>query len=637
MESSRPLRRRSLAATLALAFAAGATLLTLILVGVIGATAGDQVRADIGSRLAELARQTSDKLDRGMFERYREVSLIARRFDHGDRAPSRQYLSEVSASYPYYAWIGAAGLDGRVIASNNGMLEGVDVRQRTWYRNALQDLYVGDVHDAVLMARLRPEAGKEPARFVDIAFPYHDRQGRVAGVLGAHLSWEWAAEEARSIVHPRSDNGVEALILARDGTVLMGPASLQGQRLNFGSGLGESGSVTQAWADGKRYVVGYSTSAGHAGYPGLGWRVLVRQEAEQAFSPLYQVRRKVLWSGMLVALLLSLCGVWIARRISRPLHALSKAAAGIERGEVMRITEYGGDFVEVQSLARSLTSLVAKLRLKETALTELNQTLEGRVETRTAELAAALLEVQQIDKMKTEFVSIVSHELRTPITSIRFSLNMLADGSMGQFEPDVAKLLDIANKSCERLVRLINDILDIEKMEAGLMEYRFAPASLKAVATAALEATEAYAAQFKVGLSMAADADDVEVTLDRDRMAQVLVNLLSNASKFSPSGGQAQLTIKVGHGTARVSVIDHGDGISENFRSRLFQKFAQADGSNTRTRSGTGLGLAICREIVQAHGGTITYETEAGKGTVFHVDLPLGPRPDAAPAARPTS
>jgi hypothetical protein len=145
--------------------------------------------------------QTADKLDRGMYTRYREMKLLAQRRDlaPGDNglAERRAVLDSIRESYDFYDWIGMAGLDGRVQVAAGGLLEGADVSQRPWFRNAQKGIHVGDVHEALL-----PRQDGEPRRFVDIAFPYKDAQGKTLGVLAAHLSWEWARSIERSVIAP---------------------------------------------------------------------------------------------------------------------------------------------------------------------------------------------------------------------------------------------------------------------------------------------------------------------------------------------------------------------------------------------------------------------------------------------------
>jgi signal transduction histidine kinase len=226
--------------------------------------------------------------------------------------------------------------------------------------------------------------------------------------------------------------------------------------------------------------------------------------------------------------------------------------------------------------------------------------------------------------MKSEFVSTVSHELRTPLTAISASLSLLADGMAGELPPDAMGLVGIANASSERLVRLIGDVLDIQKMEAGQLDYQRLVQPVAAIAEGAVAAMDSFAAQAGVRLAFEAGegTDRMRAEVDRDRLTQVLTNLLSNAVKFSEAGGEV-LTRLESHGEAlRIAVIDHGAGIPEAFRGRVFQRFAQADSADSRRKGGTGLGLSICRTIVEEHGGRIWFESSEGRGTAFFIELP---------------
>lgn len=240
-----------------------------------------------------------------------------------------------------------------------------------------------------------------------------------------------------------------------------------------------------------------------------------------------------------------------------------------------------------------------------------------------------------VERMKAEFISTVSHELRTPLTSIRGSLGLIAGGVAGQLPPQAARLVDIAHKSSERLVRLINDILDVEKIESGHLQFQLRALELRTLAEQALEANRAYGEQFGVRFVLAAvDRSGTRILADPDRLMQVLNNLLSNAAKFSPAGGEVTLNLAAAEdGWVRLSVRDRGSGIPEAFRPRVFQRFAQADSSDRRQRGGTGLGLSISKAIVDRLGGRIGFET-GPDGTAFHVDLPVCRDAHAADAPR---
>ena len=231
-------------------------------------------------------------------------------------------------------------------------------------------------------------------------------------------------------------------------------------------------------------------------------------------------------------------------------------------------------------------------------------------------------ERRRMEQLKDEFVSTVSHELRTPLTSIAGSLGLLAGGVAGVLPEKAARLIQIAQANSQRLVRLINDILDIEKIESGKLRLDMVPLDLRDIAKRSVEGVSGYADDLNVRLLLS-DGEPVSVRGDADRLIQVVTNLLSNALKFSPSGGQVRVTVDPTTRLARLSVVDEGPGIPDAFRARIFSKFAQADGSDTRAKGGTGLGLAIAREIAERHGGRLWFESAEGQGATFHLDLPL--------------
>jgi len=232
-------------------------------------------------------------------------------------------------------------------------------------------------------------------------------------------------------------------------------------------------------------------------------------------------------------------------------------------------------------------------------------------------------ELKKTEKLKNEFVSIVSHELRTPLTSIRGSLGLLVSGIMGEFPEKAGKLLEIANNNCERLLFLINDILDIEKIEAGKMDFQLKMIDINHLVSDSIDANKMYADKFGVSIQFIPPESSIQVLVDSGRLMQVLTNLISNACKFSPKDDKVIVDIVPDGGKVRVSISDHGAGVSNEFQSRIFQKFSQADSSATRDKSGTGLGLNISKTIIEKLGGTLDFMSTPNEGTTFYFDLPI--------------
>jgi PAS domain S-box-containing protein len=240
------------------------------------------------------------------------------------------------------------------------------------------------------------------------------------------------------------------------------------------------------------------------------------------------------------------------------------------------------------------------------------------------------------ERAQEEFVSTVSHELRTPLTSISGSLGLMQGGAAGEMPERAHRLIQIAKTSCDRLVRLINDLLDIQKMQSGRIDIRPQPLDLRDVAVAARDALSSFAGERGTTVIVDFGPPAAPVMGDFDRLVQVTVNLLSNAIKFSPPEATVQLTIGQTDHDVTLRVCDEGPGVPEQFQPSLFRRFAQADGSHIRAVGGSGLGLAISREIVERHGGAIGLEQTGVDGSIFLVRLPRSahPTPRAeAPAA----
>jgi len=224
------------------------------------------------------------------------------------------------------------------------------------------------------------------------------------------------------------------------------------------------------------------------------------------------------------------------------------------------------------------------------------------------------------EQVKDEFVSMVSHELRTPLTSIRGALGLLEGGVIESLSPEVNRLVGVAHGNVLRLQVLVNDLLDVQKLGSGEVRLNLQVGSLQALVARTLAANEGLSKATGVEFRLVEPTEDAVVTVDADRIEQVLTNLLSNAAKYSPVGIPVDVRVQSVGEWVRVSVTNYGPPIPEEFRSRIFAKFAQADSSSARAKGGTGLGLAISRTLIDLHGGRIDYQSDA-HATCFWFEL----------------
>lgn len=231
-------------------------------------------------------------------------------------------------------------------------------------------------------------------------------------------------------------------------------------------------------------------------------------------------------------------------------------------------------------------------------------------------------ERKRLEWLKDEFISSVSHELRTPLTSISGSLGLLMSKAVGTLPDAAMRLLAIAHANSQRLIRLVNDILDIQKMESGSVVFNYKRVAVRSLVEEAIEANRGFAEGHGVRIRLE-DASAVgDVRADPDRLVQAVTNLLSNAVKFSPANCEVTIAIEKSNDTVRICVRDHGPGIPVDFKPHVFQRFAQAETTSERKTGGTGLGLNITKQIVDRLGGQVGFADAPGGGTVFHIELP---------------
>ena len=254
---------------------------------------------------------------------------------------------------------------------------------------------------------------------------------------------------------------------------------------------------------------------------------------------------------------------------------------------------------------------------------------EKNVELENAKFVAeqTVERLKDVERLKQGFLSTVSHELRTPLTSIRGSLGLLASGAVGALSDEVVEVVAIAERNAVRLIALINDILDLERLETGKIELQFGQVSAESVLRRAIESVGPFAREH--GITIEASEVSSTIWADADRIVQVLVNLLSNAVKFSPPSGVVTIGVQPGEGWVEFRVTDRGRGVPAAYRRAIFERFRQVETSDAREKGGTGLGLAICKSTIDQHGGTIGVESEEGGGSTFWFRVATTPRPVA--------
>jgi|GEM_PF-5418112 len=388
-------------------------------------TAARELEQNAGQAMQNLAYDMTDKLDYGMFERAKDVEILAELESFTtpgeNRDEQRALLDKLQRTYPAYAWIGLADPSGTVHVSTGGLLQGASVAQRPWFQGALKGPFAGDVHEAKLLAKLLPTEGNEPLRFVDVAAPIRDRHGRVTGVLGAHLSWTWAKEVRESLLHAvQQRDRLDVLIVDRAGTVLLGPPNLQGTQLPDAiyNRFPVTGHEVMKWPDGHHYVTGVSRSQGYRSYRGLEWRVVVRQHTDVAFASVAAYRRASLAMNSTLAILFALIGVLIAHHIARPLESLRRAAKAIQAGDTATtIDAVRASYAKATDLTRALHELLA-------AQHRHKQELEHRVEERTIALRVRTNEAEALSAL-----SALSTEERDPLDMVTALAPIIAQAS----------------------------------------------------------------------------------------------------------------------------------------------------------------------------------------------------------------
>src|SRR5438876_6434530 len=520
-------------------------------------------------------------------------------------------LAAAHSAQPALLQLYVGNLAGHAVAAAPPAGVGVDYSVWNYVKEVLNPRRIGPKYSDVVRSR-----GDASVAAVVIAVPILDSQRALVGFLAGTVD---LSEVQRLSNYSRIGQNGQAVVVDRRGRVIAHPR--EDWRL-AATDLSSSGIFQQAL--GQETGVSWYTdldgnvqrAAGFATVPEVGWKVWVSQpvaDLRSELTPLIVSTIEWLLIAIVLALVLGFLG---AAWITRPVDELTSAAARIARGDFLTPIR-----VRERYAARELQALATTFNQMTSQLSGAYQTLEEKVSQRTSELQAANQEMARANKLKSEFLANVSHELRTPLSAIIGFSQILLDGIDGPINEEQQQDIQEVNKSGQSLLGLINQILDLSKIEAGKMELSLERVELPNLVTSVLESISPLAQEKGLRIDTRFGPGLPAVEADATRLRQILINLLSNAVKFTERGHIEILAQPSGR-MVRIAVKDTGIGISAESQKVIFEEFVQGDGSSTRRHGGTGLGLSIVRRLVEMHGGAITVLSEPGLGSTCTFTVP---------------
>jgi len=540
-------------------------------------------------------------------------------------AHMNQELAAAHSAQPALLQLYVGNLAGRAIAAAPPAGVGVDYSDWNYVKDVLNPRRIGPKYSDVVRS-----SGDASVAAVVIAVPILDTGRNLVGFLAGTVN---LSEVQRLSNYSRIGVNGQAVVVDRRGRVIAHPrddwrtaAKDLSSSAIFQQSLGQETGVSW-YTDPDGNV---PRAAGFATVPVVGWKVWVSQpvaELRSELTPL--ILSTVEW--LLVAIVLALVlGFLAAAWITRPVDELNRAASRIAQGDFVTPLKVPERFAakELRALARTFNQMAHQL-------SGAYQTLEEKVSQRTSELQAANQELARANKLKSEFLANVSHELRTPLSAIIGFSQILLDGIDGPVTEEQEQDISQVNKSGQSLLALINQILDLSKIEAGKMELSLERVDLPNLIGSVLDSISPLAQEKGLQIDTRFALGLPAVEADPGRLKQIVINLLSNAVKFTERG-HIEIVAQPSGRMVRIAVKDTGIGISDEAQKVIFEEFVQGDGSSTRRHGGTGLGLSIVRKLVEMHGGAIAVVSEPGVGSTFTFTVPAWASGQAAlgPAQR---
>ena len=532
--------------------------------------------------------------------------------------PPSRYLTNISEQTDEYAAILLTDIQGVLVAASDDTKYTYFGNEKWWqaaYNDGKGDVYVSEIY-------LDPDRNEY---LISIAAPLMDEGGKqVVGIL--HVVSE-IGKISKVVQQPRIGQTGHAMLINSASVILL--CSIfppQSHRVTKAL-MTDISRPSIGWAvvkdnahGGVNAVAGFATISsayqrGGRTFDGDKWYIFVSQSPTESYAPIKTLLKRIVSLLIFSVVILSAMGFWAARRIVKPIHLLQRSVGIIGAGDLdHRINIKTGD--EIEDLAEEFNNMVHKIK-------ETYTELEQRVTERTEDLKKGFQEMETINRLKSEFLANMSHELRTPLNSILGFSEMLKDGLYGELSGKQHEYVDYIYKSGKHLLELISDILDLSKIEAGKMDVKPTQFAVHRAIEEIHSIINPMAMKKKISIDVDI-ADNVSSIVADERMfKQVMYNLLSNATKFTSEEGHLKVLANSNGYYLQISVIDNGKGIKEEDMNLIFKEFKQLDGSTTRGHEGTGLGLALTKRYVEMQGGTITVESEYGKGSNFTFRIPV--------------
>ncbi len=530
--------------------------------------------------------------------------------------PAARYLADVKKNSDNFEELFITDNKGMLIASAS-KTKYLFFEEESWWRTAYNggegDTYLGEIY-------LDPDKDQY---LQGIALPVRDESGRILGVIYAAITIDGISQVIQQF---RIGNTGHAMLINSAAVILICPIFSPRSHKITSELMKKITMPSEGWAivkdnahGGKNAIAGFNSISysikGSKDSKDSSWYIFVSQSPAESFAPIHTLLKRLASILFLSVIVLSAMGFLAARRIVQPIKLLQKGTEIIGGGNLnYRIDVKTGD--EIEALANDFNKMVERIHLSYSEL-------EQRVSDRTKELQIGYQEMENINKLKSEFLTNMSHELRTPLNSILGYSEILHDCLVGDLNDKQLEYTVYIQKSGKHLLELINGILDLSKIEAGKMKVTPEKFSVRSSIDEVCSIIHPLASKKDIDIQLDISDSVSDIVADKRLFKQIIYNLLSNAVKFTWEGGEIKINATSNNFFFQASVIDNGIGIKEDDLKVIFHEFTQADSSTSKEYDGTGLGLTLTRRFIEMQGGTITVESNVGLGSNFTFRIPV--------------